>query len=205
MDSKCKICRRAGEKLFLKGERCFTPKCAVVRKPYPPGIHTRPSRRGFSEFGIQLREKQKLRNLYQIREAQFSNYVHKAMASKGADAADTLLQSLALRLDNTLFQAGFAQSRSVARQVVSHGHARVNGRKTTTPSYTLRVGDTVTLSDRIWKSPIMKNIEPVLQKYVPPAWIILDGDRKTATISAHPETKDQVSFNTKLIIEYYAR
>ncbi|TSC80180.1 MAG: small subunit ribosomal protein S4 [Parcubacteria group bacterium Gr01-1014_29] len=205
MDSKCKICRRAGEKLFLKGDRCFTPKCAVARKPYPPGVHTRPSRRGLSEFGMQLREKQKLRNLYQIREAQFSNYVHKAMASKGADAADALLQSLALRLDNMVFQAGFAQSRSVARQVVSHGHARVNGRKTTIPSYALRVGDTVTLSDRIWKSAVMKNIEPVLQKYVPPAWIILDGDRKTATISAHPETKDQVSFNTKLIIEYYAR
>jgi len=205
IDSKCKICRRVGEKLFLKGERCFTPKCAVVRKPYPPGVHTRPSRRGLSEFGTQLREKQKLRNLYHLRENQFRAYVDRAMSSKGEDAGEALLSALTYRLDNVVFLAGFAQSRSVARQIVSHGHVRVNGRRTMAASYAVRVGDVVTLSDRIWQSAAMRNIQDMLVKYKPPAWITLDAAEKKATITSRPDVKDQVSYNTKLIIEFYAR
>lgn len=205
MDSKCKICRRAGEKLFLKGERCFTPKCAVVRKPYPPGIHTRPSRRGLSEYGTQLKEKQKLRNSYHLRENQFRNYVTSAMSGTGADAGAKLLESLSLRLDNVVFQAGFAQSRSVARQFVNHGHARVNNQKSSIPSRAVHVGDVVSLSSAIWESPAMKDLYQVLKKYKAPNWITLDSDAKTATIASLPDTTNETSFNIKLIIEYYAR
>jgi small subunit ribosomal protein S4 len=206
IESKCKICRRAGEKLYLKGDRCSTPKCAVVRKPYPPGIHTKTSRRrGLSEFGMQMREKQKLRNLYHLRERQFKNYVASAMSQKGKDAGEQLLQSLAFRLDNIVFKAGFAASRSIARQMVSHGHARINGRKTTIPSQAVRMGDVITLSDAFWQSPGMLNTIQLLATYKPPAWIMLDTAQRTAAVSALPDTKEQSSHNTKLIIEYYAR
>lgn len=205
MDSKCKICRRAGEKLFLKGERCFTPKCAVVRKPYPPGVHAQRSRRGLSEYGTQLREKQKLRNLYHLRENQFRNYVKRAIDMKGRDAGDVLLELLTFRLDNMVFLTGFAQSRSFARQLVSHGHVQVNGKYVTVPSFMVRIGDAVTLTDRIWERPHMQNVAQLLSKYKPPAWITLDASQKKAVVSSRPDGKDKVAHNTKLIIEYYAR
>lgn len=205
MDSKCKICRRVGEKLFLKGERCFTPKCAIVRKPYPPGIHGHSSRRGLSEYGMQLKEKQKLRNLYHLRENQFRNYIQNAMKIRGADMSTKLLESLCLRLDNVLFEAGFASSRSVARQLVSHGHARVNGRKITIPSHSVRVGNEISLSPTFWQSAAMKDTEFLFNKHKPPRWITLDINAKTATIASLPVMAGQTSFNIKLIIEYYAR
>ena len=206
IDSKCKICRRVGEKLFLKGDRCFTPKCAIVRKPYAPGIHgNAKKRRGLSEYGIQLKEKQKLRNLYHLRENQFRTYVYNAMKARGADASDKLLEFLTLRLDNVVFEAGFVSSRSIARQLVSHGHARVNGRKTTVPSHIVRVGDTVSLMDTLWQSEHMKDMKELFQKYTAPTWITLDRDAKTATVSSFPNTTKQTSFNIKLIIEYYER
>src|SRR3989344_5722553 len=121
--ASCKTCRRAGEKLFLKGERCFTQKCAVVRKPYPPGVHTKSSRRrrNESEYSMQLREKQKLRNVYQLREEQFRRYVQAATQSRTGDAGTEHLRLLTQRLDSAVFHAGFAQSRRIARQPVGHG------------------------------------------------------------------------------------
>ena len=186
-----------GEKLFLKGERCFTPKCAVARKPYPPGIHSTVKRRGLSEYGMQLKEKQKLRNLYHLRENQFSTYVQNAMKARKADASTKLLESLTLRLDNIVFEAGFVSSRSIARQLVSHGRVRVNGRKTNVPSYAIQVGDVISFADALWQSEDIKNKTP--------AWITIDQDAKTATIIAVPDTASKTSFNIKLIIEYYAR
>lgn len=198
MDSKCKICRRAGEKLFLKGDRCFTPKCAVTRKPYPPGIHgTGKKRRGLSEYGMQLKEKQKLRNLYHLRENQFSAYVRNAMKAQKTDAGTKLLESLTLRLDNVVFEAGFAPSRSMARQLVSHGRVRINGRKTNVPSYTTQIGDVVSLKDTSWKFEEHKGKTP--------SWIAIDPNNQTAAITAAPDTANKTSFNIKLIIEYYAR
>lgn len=207
MESKCKICRRVGEKLFLKGDRCFTPKCAVVRKPYAPGVHGSSKRRGrgLSEYGTQLKEKQKLRNLYHLRENQFRTYVRNAMSAQGANASAKLLESLSLRLDNVLFEAGLASSRSIARQLVSHGHARVNGKKTTAPSHAMRTGDVVSLSDTQWQSASMQNTEEVFKKYKPPAWITLDQNAKTAAIASMPDAASPLSFNIKLIIEFYAR
>ena len=205
MDSKCKICRRAGEKLFLKGDRCFTPKCAVVRKPYPPGIHTRVSKRGLSEFGLQLREKQKLRHAYHLREQQFKNYVSAAMKTKGKDAGATLLELLARRLDNVVFQAGFVPSRSMARQMISHGHVYVNGERIRTSSYLVGIGNVVSLSEKIRNSPEMQNFDQSLKKYKPPTWISSTPSHE-ATISSFPSEEDRTNtHNTKLIIEYYAR
>ena len=198
MDAKGKSCRRVGEKLFLKGDRCFTPKCAVVRKPYPPGIHTSTKkRRGLSEYGMQLKEKQKLRNLYHLRENQFSTYVRNAMKAQKVDASTKLLESLTLRLDNVAFEAGFAASRSIARQLVSHGRVRVNGRKTNVSSYATKVGDIISLTDTSWKFEDNKNKTP--------SWITIDPAAQTATVTAIPDTANKTSFNIKLIIEYYAR
>ena len=205
-DSKCKLCRRAGEKLFLKGDRCFTPKCAVVRKPYPPGIHgSGKRRRGLSEYGIQLKEKQKLRNMYHLGENQFRTCVENAMNVRGADASTKLLESLSLRLDNVLFEAGFAASRSIARQLASHGHALVNNRKTTVPSHMTRPGDVISLSQAIWQSEVMKKAEDMFQQHKAPEWVTVDKQAKTAAIASLPNTTKQTSFNIKLIIEYYAR
>jgi small subunit ribosomal protein S4 len=205
-DTKCKTCRRASEKLFLKGERCFTPKCAIVRKPYPPGNRRKKFRRTESEFATQLHEKQKLRNLYLLREEQFSNYVYDAMKSTKGDTETRLLVSLSRRLDNVVFEAGFAPSRSVARQLVSHGHVFVNGKKAGIPSYSVKTGDAITLKEKIKSSLLLANLETTMKKYNPPAWISLDKATWTAKISGIPEVKERTPlYNTKLIIEYYAR
>lgn len=204
-DAKCKICRRAGEKLFLKGERCFTPKCAIVRKPYPPGIHRQRSRRGLSEYGTQLREKQKLRNLYHVREEQFVTYIEQATAKKG-DAGMYLLELLERRLDSVVFQAGFAQSRSIARQAVSHGHIQVNGAKVTIPSFRTRPGDVITIASRSAGKGLWYNLDIQMKKYSPPAWLTLEKEKRQATVTALPDMREQSSlYNTRHIIEFYAR
>jgi len=145
-DKKCKICRRAGEKLFLKGERCFTPKCSFERKPYSPGKRDseRKHRSTVTEFGTQLREKQKVRNVYRISEKQFANYVKRASESKG-NPSEKLFEELESRLDSTVYRLGFAKSRSESRQIVAHGHIMVNGRRVSIPSYEVRIGDKLTV------------------------------------------------------------
>src|SRR3989344_2189700 len=141
-DQKCKKCRRAGEKLFLKGERCFTPKCAIERKPYPPGrlLSEKKHRSSVTEYGTQMKEKQKVLNTYRITEKQFSNYVKEASGKQGVKPAEHLFETLESRLDSTVFRTGFAGSRSLSRQMVAHGHITVNGRRTTIPSRQLKVG-----------------------------------------------------------------
>ncbi len=127
-DPKCKKCRRAGQKLFLKGERCFSPKCSMIKKPYPPGVHAKKRRRNLSEYGAQLAEKQKLRRIYDIGERQLKKYFKEAAKAKGV-LTDILLSKLEARLDNVVFRLGWAESRSKARQIVSHGHILLNNRK----------------------------------------------------------------------------
>ncbi len=149
---KCKKCRRAGEKLFLKGEKCFGQKCPLSRKPYTPGKfgkggksgRRRPSR-GLSEYGIQLREKQKLKFSYGLRERQFSNYVEESKKRGGGDSKAYLFELLELRLDNVIFRFGLTESRAMARQMISHGHIKVNGRKVNIPSCRLRIGDKISI------------------------------------------------------------
>jgi small subunit ribosomal protein S4 len=206
-DPKCKMCRRVGEKLFLKGERCFTTKCAIIRKPYAPGIHGGKSakrRRNVSEYATQLKEKQKVRKLHHVSETQFSNYVRHAMGVKGADAGEKLMESLSRRLDTVVFLAGFAVSRSIARQLISHGHIRVNDKRVHVSSISIQPGDTISLSTRTKESAIKDVIEQSIKNSKPPTWITMDAENMKATVIKIPDA-EPVAHNTKLIIEYYAR
>ncbi|MGB9846571.1 MAG: 30S ribosomal protein S4, partial [Desulfotomaculales bacterium] len=144
--STCRLCRREGAKLFLKGDRCYSPKCAIERRSYAPGIHGQ-NRKKLSEYGIQLREKQKARRIYGVLETQFRNYFARAERMKGI-TGENLLQLLERRLDNVVYRLGLASSRAEARQLVKHGHFRVNGRKTTIPSFLLRAGDVVEVAEK---------------------------------------------------------
>ena len=143
----CRLCRREGVKLFLKGERCYTPKCALEKKNYAPGQHGQQQRRKLSNYGVQLREKQKLRRIYGLNEQQFLNYFTKAASQKGA-TGENFLVLLERRLDNVIFRLGLASSRSAARQIVRHGHVTVDGQKVNIPSYQVRVGQVVSLKDK---------------------------------------------------------
>lgn len=144
--ARCRLCRREGEKLFLKGERCYTDKCAIERRAYPPGEHGRDRRPKITNYGLQLREKQKARRLYGIMERQFRNYFKTAARLPGA-TGENLLQILECRLDNLVYRLGFASSRPLARQMVLHGHFTVNGRKVNIPSYRGRAGDVIAVKD----------------------------------------------------------
>jgi len=157
LDPKCKQCRREGEKLFLKGERCFTPKCPIVKRNYPPGQHGLKGRPRLSGFGLQLREKQKVKRLYRLLEDQLRHYFESA-SQKTGNTAELFLQALELRLDNVLFRLGLAQSRDQARQLISHGHVFVNNRSVNLPSYALRIGEQVSIKP---KSEGMKLFEPI--------------------------------------------
>ena len=149
-----KVERRLGEKLFLKGERCLGPKCAHIRRPYPPGVHGKGSRASNSEFGIQLREKQKVKFLYGLRERMLARYFGKALRDKKHPTGDALVNTLEKRFDNVIFRAGFVVSRSIARHLVSYGHVLVNKRTVTKPSYSVRIGDIIELSPKVFNNHV---------------------------------------------------
>lgn len=206
VDAKCKRCRRAGEKLFLKGERCYTPKCAMVRKPYPPGVHGRSRRRGgLSEFGTQLREKQKVRFLYGVSEGQFERYVNEALEAHG-DAVTRVVELVELRLDNVVFRLGFAVSRSIAKQLISHGHIRVDGKRVSIPSYRVHVGQIISIDEGSKQKGIFSNLEITIKKQTTPVWLSLDAQNWSGTVQSLPVNEDVVRlYNIKSIIEYYSR
>lgn len=204
----CKICRRMGTKLFLKGERCSSPKCAVVRKPFPPGPKRKGRFKQLSEFGKELQEKQKLRNWYNLREKQFAKYVNDILKrrSKVEDAAGTLIQSLECRFDNVIFRLGFASSRIQARQFVSHGHFFINGKLVDTPSYQLKKGDKISVNPVARKKKHIEKIAPMLKKYQPPAWLKLNADNLEAEVVGTPnliEAAPPAEIST--IFEFYSR
>jgi small subunit ribosomal protein S4 len=210
-DNKCKICRRAGEKLFLKGERCFTPKCSFERKPYSPGKRDseRKHRSTVTEFGTQLREKQKVRNVYRISEKQFANYVKRASESKG-NPSEKLFEELESRLDSTVYRLGFAKSRSESRQVVAHGHILVNGRRVTVPSYEVRIGDKLTVRTGSVTNGLFANIAEKISKAVVPAWLNFaakpDSKNIEAEVRGKPILDKQSSeYNLTSVIEFYSR
>lgn len=209
MEDKCKKCRRAGQKLFLKGEKCFTPKCAIVKKPYVPGIfgkmRGKHAKRGASEYGAQLREKQKVKFNYGLRERQFANYIKDASAA--GDATTKIFSFLESRLDNVVFRLGLAGSRSEARQIVSHGHIMVNGRRINIPSYRVKRGDKISIRKQSASKGIFKDLDIKLKKYNPPAWIKLDKEEKTGEIIAAPSIADEPEMESSLntIIEFYSR
>jgi len=204
----CKLCRREGEKLFLKGSRCMTPKCAIERRPYPPGQHGRDSqfRRGrASDYLLQLREKQKMRRIYGVYERQFSNYFRKAEQRSGLTGSN-LLTVLESRLDNVVYRLGFADSRAQARQLVLHGHVLLNERKTNVPSALVKAGDAVSIRPESTKRTYFKTMRQELDDRQVPRWLQLDAKSLSARVVQLPEREDiDVTLNEQLVVEYYSR
>jgi small subunit ribosomal protein S4 len=206
INQECKICRRAGEKLFLKGERCFSSKCALVKKPYPPGIRgKRGHRRAASDYGVQLKEKQKLKAVYNLREGRFAGYVKEAVKKRGENTGRLIIEALELRLDNVVFRLGFSSSRGAARQLVSHGHIIVNERGVNIPSYRLGLKDRVAIRPQSLNKEVFRDLDIALKKYKPPVWLELDKEKKAGEIVGLP-TKDMLAdININPIIEFYSR
>lgn len=200
----CRLCRREGEKLFLKGDKCYSDKCPVEKRTYPPGQHGR-ERKKMSDYALHLREKQKLRRIYGVLERQFRRYYHNAARKKGV-TGEVLLQSLEMRLDNILYRLGFAASRAQARQLVNHGHFTVNGRKVDIPSYGTRPGDVIAPRSASRDLEVIRsNVEAAAQRSLP-EWLELDPETMEGRIKALP-ARDQIDTNVKeaLIVEFYSR
>jgi small subunit ribosomal protein S4 len=209
----CKLCRREGEKLYLKGERCFTPKCAFEKRSFAPGQHGKTgsrggkntSRTGESDFSRQLRAKQKARRIYGVLERQFHRYYEEARHRHGLTGL-TLLQLLESRLDNVIFRLGFASSRSQARMMVSHGHFTVNGRRTDIPSMLLREGDQITVREGSQDLTFFKALPDLAEKRTSPSWLNRDTKKMAGTVSRLPERMEiDGSLSEQLIVEYYSR
>jgi len=204
----CKLCRREGEKLFLKGSRCLTPKCAIERRSYPPGQHGRESqfRRGrASDYLLQLREKQKVRRIYGVYERQFSNYFRKAEQRSGLTGSN-LLVLLESRLDNVVYRLGMADSRPQARQLVRHGHIMLNGRRTNVPSALVSAGDSVSVRPESARLTYFKTLRQALDDKQVPRWLQLDAKNMSAQVLQLPIREDiDVSLNEQLVVEYYSR
>lgn len=202
--SVCRLCRREGAKLFLKGDRCFSEKCAVEKRNYPPGMHGQ-GRMRFSDFGVQLREKQKVKRMYGLLERQFRRTFQKAASMKGR-SGENMLVLLERRLDNVVFRMGFATSRSEARQLVLHGHFTVNGRKATTPSLLVREGWQVAVRERSQKIVrIAAALETVEGRSVP-QWLDIDKEAFTGTVKQMPVREDiTIPIDEQLIVEHYSR
>ncbi len=203
-ESVCRLCRRENLKMYLKGDRCYTDKCAIERRPYPPGQHGQ-GRVKFSEYGVQLREKQKVKRMYGLLEAGFRHAYANAAARKGK-TGENLLQTLELRLDNVIFRLGFADTRNEARQLVQHGHFKVNGRKVNIASYQCRVGDLVELKERSRKvARIGEAVEAVDRRGVP-GWLDLDKAAFKGTVRTSPSREDiTMPIQEQLIVELYSK
>lgn len=204
-DSVCRQCRREGEKLFLKGDRCYSEKCAVQRRPFPPGSHGQGRRQKPSEYGLQLREKQKTRRVYGVLEKQFRNYFAAADRQQGI-TGENLLVLLERRLDNVVFRLSFAASRKEARQLVNHGHFTVNGRKVSIPSYLVKVGDVIQVKEGSKDSPKFAEIKEQAAYKTPPEWLSVDVENLTGTVLAYPNREQiDTAVNEQLIVELYSR
>ncbi len=204
-DAVCRLCRREGVKLYLKGEKCYSPKCVLEKRPYPPGKGSdRGGRRAkASDYGIRLREKQKARRIYGVMEKQFRRYFDMASREKGL-TGENLLRLLERRLDNVVYRLGFASSRREARQLVSHGHFLINGRSTNVPSYLVKIGDEIKVKEK------SKDIEPIqrglsYERNVP-SWLELDNDALTGKVLDFPKREDiDIDINEQMIVEFYSR
>ncbi len=195
--------RSLGVKLFLKSKRCSSPKCAVIRRQQKPGQHGAARARAMSEFGTQLKEKQKFQFAYGIRESQVRSLFTKALKSTEV-TGDTFLSLLESRLDNVVFRLGFADSRSVARQMVSHGHITVNGRKLNIPSYSVNLGDVVSIRKESRDAKIFTNLAETLKKHETPVWLSLDKEKLEGKMLEKPKDFD-VSFDVNLVVDYYSK
>jgi small subunit ribosomal protein S4 len=203
-EAVCRLCRREGAKLFLKGTRCYTKKCSFERRPTPPGQHG-VRRRKMGDFGIQLREKQKVRRVYGVLERQFRNYYKVAESHTGV-TGEALLQSLETRLDNVVYRLGFASSRAQARQLVNHGHFAVNGVPSNIPSYALKPGDRVEVRENRRGREAFKVVKETLRSHTAPDWLSLDAAKLSGTVASLPR-RDQMplDLSEQLVVEYYSR
>ena len=201
----CRKCRREGMKLFLKGERCYSPKCAIEKRNVIPGQHGRSRRGKLSDYAVQLREKQKLRNTYGVMEGQFRNYYNKAVMQEGV-TGDSLIKLLERRLDNVVYRLGFALSRAQARQLVTHRHFHVNGHIVNIPSFIVKPGDEVSIKEKSRDMvPFKEALETGAQRPAP-AWLEKDADGFSAKVVAEPVRADlEIPIDESLIIEYYSR
>jgi small subunit ribosomal protein S4 len=207
IDPKCKQCRRVGEKLMLKGERCNSPKCGMAKRPFAPGFHgpkARPNAKK-SDYAMQLNEKQKARKQYLLTEHQFRIIFDKA-AKKVGNTEKLLIQLLEMRLDNTVYRMGFAPSRPEARQLVNHGHFNVNGKKVTIPSYMVKQGDVITIKDASKRSKKFTNLASRIKSAEIPGWLNMNIEQLTGKVLHEPVAKDLKSnLDPHVIVEFYSR
>jgi len=202
--SVCRLCRREGTKLFLKGDRCFSEKCAIERRAYPPGMHGQ-GRVRFSDYGVQLREKQKVKRMYGLLEKQFRQTFDRAASMKGR-SGENLLILLERRLDNVIFRMGYATSRAEARQLVKHGHFQINGKKVKTPSILVKPGWTVTMRERSREVQRVVSALETLEGRSVPQWLEIDGESMQGTIKQLPVREDiTLPIEEQLIVELYSR
>ncbi len=205
---KCKICRRAGVKLFLKGDKCFSNKCPMIRKPYPPGPQTKKRRRFFSEYAKQLSEKQKLKRWYNLSEKQFKGYVKYVLGRQKyvKNTQELLVQKLEQRLDNVVFRSGIAFSRAQARQLVNHGHFSLNNKKVNIPSCQVKIGDSIALRKTSLKKVFFTNMLSRLKTRTPPLWLKLDIKKLEVKVVGKPTMEEAgLPADITTIFEFYSR
>lgn len=204
-NSVCKLCRREGAKMFLKGERCFTDKCAVERRQYPPGQHGPSGRVKFSEFALQLRAKQKIKRTYGVSEIQMRTYFDESAKIK-AGIGPRMLMELETRLDNVAYRMGAGTSRAQARQLISHSHVRVNGKKVKVPSYLVRKGDVIEIKQPSKALNVLKNSFEFVKRREIPNWLECDFGSMKATVKDIPVREDiSADFNEKMVVELYSK
>ena len=205
LGSVCRLCRREGMKLFLKGDRCFTDKCAIEKRSYPPGAHGSSFRQKQSEYGLQLREKQKVKRIYGMLEKQFRRFFTQASKKKGM-TGENLLLLLEKRLDNVVFRMGFASSRNEARQIVRHGHIELNGRRADIPSMLVRVKDQVAVREKSRTNPHIKNAMEAARRKGTTGWVEVDSEKFIGRIVAEPIREEMtLPIQEQLIVELYSR
>ena len=204
-DAVCRLCRREGMKLFLKGPKCFTDKCAIEKRNFAPGQHGKDRKAKIVGYGLQLREKQKAKRIYFTQEGQFRNYFEKAARSKGV-TGELLLQQLERRLDTVVYRIGLGVSRRQARQLVRHGHVNVNGRKVNIPSFQVSVGDEIVIREASRKLAILEQAKEFAAHGNPPTWLEIDRDNYKGRVLALPKREDiQLPVNEQLIVELYSK
>jgi small subunit ribosomal protein S4 len=201
----CRLCRREGMKLFLKGERCYTEKCAIEKRNFAPGQHGKTRRSKLAGYGVQLREKQKVKRIYGVLEDQFRRYFEQAERTRGI-TGETLLQLLERRLDNVAYRLGFATSRAQARQLVRHGHLTINGRKVDIPSFSVKPGDVVAVRQSSRKSPAVTHAREEVKGRGVPEWLQVEADEMSARVTSVP-TRAQINLpvQEQLIVELYSK
>ena len=199
------MCRRQGEKLFLKGERCSSAKCAILKRNFPPGAHGAKGSGRMSGYGLQLREKQKAKRLYGLMEAQFRKYYESANKAKG-NSGEIMVRLLETRFDNVIFRLGFAKSRAMARQMVSHGMFNINGHKNNIPSNSVKPNDIITIDSYKTSKKIFESLREQLKKHEAPSWLLVDSEKLEGKVLSYPEGEElKQPFDPKFIIEFYSR